>query len=120
MKLFSKFRHSFACTTVALAVSYTAAALLNMSPYAWPLVERMPQALLDAMGRVLFIIIHPLLPSGVHEQEEMLDLLLVWVFSGLAFIPLVTFICTLWHDLRRSRAPSKTQASSAKFTKEGT
>jgi hypothetical protein len=101
MQLFSEFRNSVTCTAVALVVSFIAAAFLNRTTYAWPLVERMPQPLVEAVGRVLLVIFWPLLPSGVDEQEELLELLLVWVFSGLALIPIFVFVGVVRHDLRR-------------------
>ena len=104
MQLFSKFRWAMTCTVVALMISYTTAALLNTTTYAWPIVERMPPSLVDCVSRVLLFVFWPLLPSGVHEQEEMLELLLVWVFSGLALIPLFVFLVVVRYDLRRSHA----------------
>jgi uncharacterized membrane protein YhaH (DUF805 family) len=113
MHFFRTFRRSIALTLCAFVVSYLAAAFLNTTTHAWPLVERMPQEVVETAGRILLVVFWPLLPSGVHEQEEMLELLLVWVFSGLALLPITVMMVTVWHDTQRNRS-SFTQTSAAK------
>jgi ABC-type nitrate/sulfonate/bicarbonate transport system permease component len=106
MHFFKTFRRSIAFTLCTFVASYLAAAFLNTTTYAWPLVERMPQPVVEAVGRILLVVFWPILPNGVHEQEEMLELLLVWVFSGLALLPITVMIVSVWRDTRRNRSSS--------------
>ncbi|MBK6569612.1 hypothetical protein [Candidatus Aalborgicola defluviihabitans] len=110
MHFFKMFGRAIAFTLCACVISYMAAAFLNTTAYAWPLVERMPHPIVDAAGRVLLVVFWPLLPSGVHEQEEMLELLLVWVFSGLALLPIAALVISVWFTARRSRSSSNQTA----------
>lgn len=113
MHFFKTFRRSIAFTLCAFVVSYLAAAFFNTTTYAWPLVERIPREVVEAVGRVLLVVFWPLLPNGVHEQEEMLELLLVWVFSGLALLPITVMVVTVWRDTRRN-CSSSIQTTAAK------
>lgn len=110
MYFFRKFRRSIVLTLCAFVVSYLAAAFLNTTTYAWPLVERMPQRVVEIVGRILLVALWPLLPGGVHEQEEMLELLLIWVFSGLALLPLAVLMLSIRHDVRRDHSSSRQSA----------
>ncbi len=112
MHFFKTFRRSIAFTLGSFVASYVAAAFLNTTTYAWPLVERMPQPVVEAVGRILLVVFWPLLPNGVHEQEEMLELLMVWFFSGLALLPITVLIVSAWRDTRRNRS-STTQTAKA-------
>ena len=95
-----------AFTLFAFLVSYLAAAFFNTTPHAWPLVERVPQPIAEKTVKILAAVFGPVLPTSVHEQEEMLELLMVWLCSGLALLPIVVFTASVWHEFRRRRFSS--------------
>ena len=108
--LIKKFRRTIVLTLGCFAISYLAAMLFSTTTYAWSLVERTPKSAVEAVGRFLLMVFWPFLPNEVHEQEEMLELLLVWVFSGLAYLPIAVLLVSAWHDARRGQSSSNQTA----------
>lgn len=62
--------------------SYSFAAYLNVATNVWRLIEMLPRPVASGVASFLRFVSAPVQPEGVHEQEEFLELLLVWFFSA--------------------------------------
>lgn len=71
-----------------------------MTKYGWILVENMPRSAVAVVGQVLLVIFGFILPNGAQDQEEMLELLLVWFFSGLALLPIIVLVASVRYEMR--------------------
>lgn len=70
-----------------LVASYSVAVYLNVATNVWRLIEMVPRPVVSGAASFLLLVSAPVQPSGVHEQEEFLELLLVWLFSAPVSIP---------------------------------
>ena len=62
--------------------SYSFAVYLNVATNIWRLIELLPRAVVSGAASFLLLISASIQPESVHEQEEFLELLLVWLFSA--------------------------------------
>lgn len=62
--------------------SYSIAVYLNVATNVWRLIEMLPRSVVSGAASFLLFVSAPVQPEGVHEQEEFVELLLVWLFSA--------------------------------------
>ncbi|MBK7461301.1 MAG: hypothetical protein IPJ50_00180 [Betaproteobacteria bacterium] len=67
--------------------SYGFAVYLNVATNVWRLIELLPRPVVSGAASFLLVLSAPLQPNEVHEQEQFLELLLVWLFSAPVSIP---------------------------------
>lgn len=72
-----------------LFASYACAIFINADTRIWVVIERIPEPINLAIGHMLNWVSQPLQPEGAHEQEEYLDLLIVWFWTMPATIPML-------------------------------
>jgi len=95
---FSKFRRVKTALAFLLLSLCGALALENTALF-WEFFSRLPHSLSGGISEVLLL--SPIQPLEVHDQEEQLEFLIAWVFS----LPLVAISALLWRKLR-SRHPA--------------
>lgn len=62
--------------------SYSFAVYLNVATNVWSLIELLPRPVVSGAASFLLTLSTLVQPNEVHEQEEFLELLLVWLFSA--------------------------------------
>jgi hypothetical protein len=70
-----------------LFASYMCAIFINADMRIWAVIDLIPAPANGAVARMLNWVSQPLQPEGVQEQEEYLDLLIVWFWTMPVVIP---------------------------------
>jgi hypothetical protein len=73
--------------------SFSFAVYLNVATNVWGLIELLPDLVVNGAAKFLLFVSAPVRPNTVHEQEEFLELLLVWLFSAPVSISALLAAC---------------------------
>jgi hypothetical protein len=89
-----------------LVVSFAIAIYLNYQTNFWAVIEWLPKSIITNAVGFLFSATYLIQPVDVVDQEEFMELLLVWLFSLPIVIPLLIVLYSLvgrfFYSRRRS------------------
>ena len=103
----SSLSHKAKVLTIFLSVSFLLAILLAKSEPFWSFLSWLPRSIVEGVIGTLHSLFAVFRPLEVHAQEEQLEFLVAWLFSGLVlFIAYMLFIAvkTVTHA-RSKNAP---------------